>query len=650
MDKVFQIHLAGVVYTIEEKAYEKLKAYIENLRKHFASNAEVVQDIEARMTELLSERLGSTRNTLFMDDVTVVIATLGNVNQMDEHGTQNEVPKNTQERPYAPVYDKKLRRDPYDQSLGGVCSGLANFFDVDPVLVRVLFVVLLVAFGGGILLYIILWISVPLAKGEDAFAMRMHKESKTKKLFRDNDSRVVGGVSSGLANYFALDVVWIRVAFIIALFVFGTGFWLYVILWIIVPKAISASDKLLMKGKTVDIHSIQQQVFENQNGTRINSIAQHSTHLVGIILKGIIKLVGSFAAIILFILVMALSIAMVSVLFNLGNTAQLNELINFTVKDSSLVIAAKAGIFLILITPIIALLMVVIRSLFNLSFANKAWFFSLLGFFLTGIICLIYAGVSIGNSMHHTESNASITRLAKSDTLYIEGIDMEENETAIIETEGELVFYDKGLVIGKDVVHFEIDDITIKASKNDSAYLKIIKRANGKNKQNAEEHIEMITYEVKIENNKILIPSFFNIHKSKQFCWQELDVILVLPAGTVVYLDDIAKENINENNMDEADGHYYKVTNNGLTCQDCIYQQEEDIKVDDTIGISEDELKDVDIKIEGKNGDKVSIKIEKNEQGSSKKVKTKIKNGIETKIEETKIGPVKITKETTVKQ
>ena len=649
MDKVFQIHLAGFVFTIEEQAYDKLKSYIESLRKHFANNPDVVQDIESRMSELLNIRLGSNRTTLFNDDVTAVITTLGNVNQMDEHGTPKTEPANSNSSSIGSTQEKKLRRDPYDQSLGGVCSGLANFFDVDPVLIRVLFVVLLVAFGGGILLYIILWIAVPLAKGEDAFAMRMQKEKKTKKLFRDNDSKAVGGVSAGLANYFALDVVWIRVAFVIALFVFGTGFWLYIILWIIVPKAISASDKLMMKGKAVDIHSIQQQVMENSTGTRVNSIAQHGTHLIGIILKGIIKLVASFAALILFILVVALSIAMVSVFFNLGNTAQLNELINFTIKNYSIIFTAKAGIFLILITPLIALLMLVIKGLFKLSFANNAWFLSLLGFFLIGIGCLAYAGVNFGTSIHHSENKSSITRLAKTDTLFIHGIEMKEDEMVAIENEGELVFYDKGLVIGKEVVHFEIDDITIKPSKNDSAYIKIIKRSNGSDKEDALSKIEMISYDIIIEGNKLQIPSYFNINKSKQFSWQEVDVILVLPIGTIAYLDDASKENLNENNMDEADGHYYKITNSGLVCQDCIYDEEEIITQEDSISEEQDDLKDVDIKIESKDGDKMSIKVEKGKEGKSKKVTTKIKNGKEVRVEETQIGPVKITKETTVK-
>jgi phage shock protein PspC (stress-responsive transcriptional regulator) len=480
---------------------------------------------------------------------------------------------------------------------------------------------------------VVLWITVPVAKGDEAFAMRMQKEHKSKKLFRDNDSRVVGGVASGLANYFALDVVWLRIAFVVALFVFGTGFWLYIILWIIVPKAISASDKLLMKGRTVDIHSIQQQVLETQNTSRVNSIAQHSTHLIGLVLKGIIKLFGSFLAIILFVMVISISIAMVSIFFNLGNTAQLNELIRFTVQDPSIVIAAKAGVFLCILTPIIAILMLVIRSLFKLSFANRAWFFSLLGLFLTGVVCLIYAGVSFGTSVNHNESKSSITRLAPADSLFISGIDMEEDEAIEIENEGEVVFYDKGLIIGKEVVHFEIDDIKIKGSKNDSAYLKIIKRANGRDKQDA--------------IDKIQIPNFFQIHKSKQFSWQEIDVILVLPIGTVVHLDDISKENLDENNIDEADGHYYKVTSNGLSCIDCVYD-ENDITIDDSIEIDENEVKDVDIKIEGKDGDKMTIKVEKGGEGKSKKVTTKTKGDKEVRIEETQIGPVKITKETTI--
>jgi|LakMenE18May11ns_1017448.scaffolds.fasta_scaffold9918179_2 phage shock protein PspC (stress-responsive transcriptional regulator) len=571
MDKVFQIHLAGVVFTIEEKAYDKLKVYTLNLRQHFASNSDVVQDIESRMAELLHQRLGSNRTTLFLEDVDSVMSTLGNINQMDDHGHASQ----TQGAPaYTPPTPKKLRRDPYDQSLGGVCSGLASFFDVDPVLIRVLFVVLLVAFGGGILAYLILWIAVPEAKGEEAFQMRLQRENKTKKLFRDNDARVVSGVASGLANYFGLDVVWIRVAFLVSILVFGTGFWLYVILWIIIPKAVTASDKLLMKGRSVDIHSIQQQVIENQGGNKVNSISQHGSHIFGIVIKGVLKLIGAFAALLLFIIVLSISVAMVAVFFNLGDTHQINELIQFTIKNQSIIVAAKAGVFLVLITPAIALLMFVIKALFGLTFDNKAWFFSLLGVFVFGVVSLIYAGLSFGASIRHNESKSQVMRLTANDTLYLEGVEMPFNENVDdIENMGELAFLDKGLVISKTGVHIEIDKTKIRSGKGDSIYLKIIKRGNGKDKENALEKIEMINYNISIENNKLTIPSFFTLNKDQQFSWQEVDVVLIVPQGTVIHLDDISKENLYEEYMDEADGHFYKITEDGLTCLDCVAEE-----------------------------------------------------------------------------
>lgn len=569
MDKVFQIHLAGMVFTIEEKAYEKLKAYNESLRRHFAGNSEVVQDIEARMAELLQQRLGSNRTTLFTEDIHAVIETLGSINQMAD-ADDTATPKETK-APLPPA-NKKLRRDPYDQSLGGVCSGLASFFDVDTVLIRVLFVLMLIAFGGGVLLYLVLWIAVPVAKGEEAVYMRMQRESKNKKLFRDNDSRVVGGVSSGLANYFGLDVVWIRVAFVIALAVFGTGFWLYVILWIIVPKAISASDKLLMKGKAVDIHSIQQQVMENQGGNKVNSIAEHGTHLIGIILKGIVKLIGSFAALILFIVVIAVSISMVAVFFNLGNTGPINDLINLSVEDKSLILAAKIGITLALLTPLVAVLMLIIKVLFNLSFANRAWFLSLLGLFLTGVGLLIYSGSSYANSIKESESKSQIYRLNKIDTLYLKGIEMPINEDASIEDMGELAFHDKGFVMNKTAILPEIDKIQIKTGRRDSIYLKVIKRAKGKNNEDAKTKIEMIEYAVEVKGNEITIPAYFAIGRDKIYSWQEVDIILVVPNGTIVNLDEAIKEYIDDSRMDEASGNFYKVSEGDLICTDCTYQ------------------------------------------------------------------------------
>jgi phage shock protein PspC (stress-responsive transcriptional regulator) len=242
------------------------------------------------MAELFARRVGSAKVTLLVIDVQEVTAILGNIDQMDAHGDIQE--KAEPKAPLNKPQHHKLRRNPDDQNLGGVCSGVASFFDVDPVLIRVLFILLLVAYGSGILFYLILWIILPVAKGDDLIYMREQKINKLKKLFRDSDNRVIGGVSAGLAAYFGLDRAWIRLAFVISVFLFGTGFWVYIVLWVIVPKAITASEKLLMRGQNIDIQSIQKEMLQGNVGNKMNSIAQHGSTLIGRLISGFFKLLA----------------------------------------------------------------------------------------------------------------------------------------------------------------------------------------------------------------------------------------------------------------------------------------------------------------------------------------------------------------------
>lgn len=596
MDKVFQIHLAGMLFTIEEKAYQQLKSYLENLHLHFQNNQEVVMDIEARMAELFQQKLGSNRNTLFEKDIVEVTLTLGNINQMDDEGhVQNQFISDPK---MSSLQGRKLRRNPFDESLGGVCSGIASFFNIDPVMVRMLFVIMLVVYGSGILLYLILWAVVPRANAEEAELMRLQRQNRSKRLFRDPDSRVIGGVSAGLANYFGFDRVAIRLIFVISIFLFGTGFWLYIVLWIIVPKAASASDKLMMKGKPVDIKNIEKEILKNQSINKVNSIAAHGANLMGLLIKGVLKLIGGFIALLLFVLVVSISIAMVALFFNLGNTGNINELIGITVKNPSVIWAAKTGILLTLVIPCVALLMLVLRSLFNLKLANKTWGITLGALFLTGIILLVYSGISFGTGIRYDGSRSDIHKLASTDTLYVSGLEMpivEDSElnNANEEIAGEshnkeLVFFDKGIVIDKDKVYLEIDNFKVKKSKGPGITLKIIYRAKGRNADDAAQHMSTINYPFEIAGNKLVLPSYFYFDKTRQFNWQELEVILFAPEGTILKFDDASKEIIDDENLDEADGEYYKVTGAGVKCTDCNKlgeenntDQESDINIED---------------------------------------------------------------------
>ena len=297
MKKVININFQGRVVPIEETAYELLKQYIESLRRFFANEDgrdEIINDIESRIAELFSERLKKGVTCITDDDVNVVIAGMGRPEELEaeaaEPGTTTNGGKKQQSSQqsqsqqqsysYATNVGRRLYRNADDKIIGGVASGLANYFNIDPVIMRIIFAILLFL-GGGFLLYIILWIVIP---------AKSLRTNITKRLYRSADSRVVGGVCAGLAAYFNIGI-WIpRLIFALPLIIAivsgpfglwwdnwdfwegpriltgslsGTLFVTYIILWIAVPVANTAAEKLEMRGERVDLNSISKTVKED---------------------------------------------------------------------------------------------------------------------------------------------------------------------------------------------------------------------------------------------------------------------------------------------------------------------------------------------------------------------------------------------------
>src|SRR5690606_39734544 len=106
--------------------------------------------------------------------------------------------------------------------------------------------------------YILLWIILPVSYEEP-------EDKNIKKLFRNPDDRVIGGVSSGLSAYFDIDVLWIRLAFVGLVFAGGSGFVIYFILWIITPVAKSITERIEMKGGASTLSNIESTIKENLN-------------------------------------------------------------------------------------------------------------------------------------------------------------------------------------------------------------------------------------------------------------------------------------------------------------------------------------------------------------------------------------------------
>lgn len=174
MQRIIQITIAGRLIPIEEDGYLLLKDYISSLERHFDGEEgkyEIIQDIEARIAELFTIRLNAGAHAVDKSDVLKVIETLGPASALNDGRDAKGNPVSHFPAPYSSAYNqqvppsgRRLFRNPNDKMIGGVCSGIANYFDIDPVIVRLVFAIMFLTAGIGLLAYILAWIIVPAAR------------------------------------------------------------------------------------------------------------------------------------------------------------------------------------------------------------------------------------------------------------------------------------------------------------------------------------------------------------------------------------------------------------------------------------------------------------------------------------------------------
>ena len=298
MKKVISINFQGRVIPIEESAFEELKKYTESLQRYFAREEgkdEIINDIENRIAELFTERLKNNPVGCITEaDIHSIVASIGRPEDFDGDISEQATPGKSKSTAGAgpqvsdvPPSEPRgsLYRNENDKVLGGVCSGLAHYLKIDPTVVRMLFA--LITFGGfgtGVLLYIVLWIVLP------ARAMEFNVR---RRLYRNPDEKVIGGVCSGISSYFNIGV-WIpRVIFTLPFFIGiignifgnrwgrfddfpdvlfssfgGTLIVTYIILWIVVPYANTTTEKLEMRGEKIDLESIKNTVQGEMQGVK----------------------------------------------------------------------------------------------------------------------------------------------------------------------------------------------------------------------------------------------------------------------------------------------------------------------------------------------------------------------------------------------
>ena len=511
MKKTFTINISGTVFHIDDDAYERLNNYIFQINRHFGNDAdakEIVQDIESRISELFQERVKDGSEVITIAQVEEIIRIMGMPEAFADAKEEEVFTKIPRSR------SKKLFRDPDDRVLGGVCAGLASYFNIDPIIVRLLFVAFF--FGGGSSLII------------------------------------------------------------------------YVILWIVVPKAANTAQRLEMKGEEVNISNISktikeelQDVKENYQNFRANKSYIRSRerlddagNVILSILRAFLKIIVVFFGIILISVGIICIIALFASIFVSGEfigmspfNNELPQYLDLFVSNGNLTwfwfgLALTVGI------PLIMLAYLGSKLIFRFKSNSPAVGFTSLGLWIFGIILLIYAA---GRGVSDFKSVSTSTRQeqvgTKSDTLYLK---MGKDEFSDY-LDSNLDF--DGLRIASvDGKQFLLNEPRFDIEKSETNEFSIVVRSKsrGRDLDKAQANARDINYKFTQNDSVITFQPWFMLPEKSVWHKQEVDVILKVPENKTIFLDnDMAKiihDIENTSNMWDGDmvGKYWTMKPEGL--------------------------------------------------------------------------------------
>jgi phage shock protein PspC (stress-responsive transcriptional regulator) len=416
-----------------------------------------------------------------------------------------------------------------------------------------------------------------------------YQGNRRRRIFRDPDSKVLGGVCAGFANYFDFDAIWIRIALVVlVLMSFGVLIPFYIILWIIIPEARTTAEKLEMRGEAIDINNISKTVKEEaqQFKQRMDKyragdrLADFLKQFFRILFKVFVKLIG---LIFLFIGI-GLMIGTIAIMLNKatidGTDAQL-YVDDFLGTNKFMMVF---GLVLLLGVPAIMLLYKGFKMLFGIKFHNK-WLNISSGVLWTiGLIILICA-VADRSKEFKSDGNAKnnfVLKNAKQDTLYI-SVDLKTKLLEQFETYREerhmgkirIGGFRNGSIQKINEEIYGAVQVNVVESESDSFEINIIKRASGPEKRVALERARKINYSISQNDSLIIVDPLFKLEKGEKLRGQNVTVMIGVPKGKVVKLDKSLYSFLHDvdNVTNTWDGDMvdrrWKMTARGLQCIDC---------------------------------------------------------------------------------
>ncbi|WP_158828675.1 PspC domain-containing protein [Mucilaginibacter lacusdianchii] len=529
MNKTIIININGTVFHIEEGAYELLKEYMTEVKRHFFNSAdslEITTDIENRIAEMFTEVLARDgRQALVEQDVKYVIEQMGSVEDFET--AEDEGTSFTS----ASSYTNKT-------------------------------------FTG------------------------------QRRLFRDADDHLVGGVCAGIANYFDTRPTYIRLAFAVAFAFAGTGLFLYIVLWIILPKAVTRADRMAMKGEPLDLQGFKRN-FEAEMSTVGGHFADFKQearplvyktrdfigdffHHLGVFLGGtgkvLIKVLG-IAIILLLAGGIIFSIIAVVAALVFGDRSHIslpNIFFNYRYWDQVCV-----GFALVIIIPLVALIVLVARAVFNtLSFSRSAGY-TLLIVWVSALIVVAYHGARIAGDF---KDSAGFTKTINLKPTKNQVYKLQLSETMFLTPEDSArldiknKFQDMTLIDDRDN-DMEENQVRISIERADVKYPVLVEEftARGRSYETALINARNTRYIFTQQDSVLKFDYKLRRLNSAQWHNESIYLVLKLPLNATVILDDKINRYIN-NNMDiygcnEQNGRSnngiatFTMTDNGLTCK-----------------------------------------------------------------------------------
>jgi len=542
MNKTTSINLNGLLFNLEEEAFEKLHNYLNKLKRYFKESDgrdEIIEDIESRIAELFQERL-KQKQVILESDVNEAIEILGQPEEYisDEDIDREAEPQNTaytKRDEQAGSYQRRLYRAPEEGTLGGVCVGLGYYFGIDPVWLRVGFLVALFFAGSGPLLYVILWIALPKANST-AEKLKMRGEPITIENIERKIKEELGRINS---------------------------------------KATEFSKETRKRFKNQDV------------GTRttnfLNELFEACLRFIG----KVVKVMGRSLGVIFLIIGLCLFFVWITSILGSGNLISINNddgvsfvalhsLFKSIFSISSQLIIFLIGLALVTLAPILGLLMGGMRLLIYPRF-RQTWPGAINGgLFIVGLVAIVFSAIIlIGDFKSKGKIIESVpVNFNSNDTL-----NLKINEDANINLK-QTASFERWKFYFNDDEEFIQGAIGIKISKAEDGVLKLDaeKSARGASKKESIASAGSINYFVKQDGKSLIFNPYFALRNAGKWRKQSLDFTLAIPEGTYIYLEEgiqgFLYDVSNVHNLDypEMVNELWRMGKNGLECVSCAEQ------------------------------------------------------------------------------